>query len=56
MRGSASLDQSIRTRRNGGRDILVLLEGLGLFPGLPFAVVSGRSRMCACKGFRTFGS
>jgi len=48
MRGSALLDQSIRARRNGGRDILVLLEALALFPGLPFAVVSGRSRVDAC--------
>jgi len=54
MRGSASLDQSTRTRRNGGRDILVLLEGPGLFAGLSFAMVRERSRVSICGRLRTF--
>jgi len=52
VRGSVSLaDQSTRTSRNEGRDVLVLL-GPGLFPGLPFAVV--RERINCMRGLRTF--
>jgi len=53
MRGSALLDQSIHARRNGGRDILVLVEGPGLVGGLSFAVVRERNRVSVCGRLRT---
>jgi len=56
MRGSASLDQSTRTRRNGGRDILVLVEGPGLLGALSFVMVRERGGVSVCGGLRTFGA